>query len=72
MKYIIHSTIMSIEKRINKVWVKGIGEEAVFKDKDCGWFILLRGSYEALHVGYEEPMWRVGDHVKITLERSPE
>jgi|KBSMisStaDraftv2_1062788.scaffolds.fasta_scaffold581121_3 hypothetical protein len=70
MRYIIYSTVARIERRSSKVWLKGMGEHATFREEDLGWYVLLRGSYEALHVGYEEPTWKVGEKVKITLERT--
>lgn len=36
---------------------------------DCGWFILLDGSQEWLHIGYDEPSIRVGNTVKVTIEK---
>lgn len=31
--------------------------------------MLLEGSYEALHIGFEKPAFHVGDRVKITMEK---
>jgi hypothetical protein len=69
VRYVIHSSVARVERRIDRVWVGGTGEGAKFKEVDKGWYILLTNSYEALYVGFEEPNWKVGDKVKITLEK---
>lgn len=64
-----YSRVVSVERRYKRVWVSGLGDAAQFKDEDQGFFMLLEGSYEALHVGFEPPEFKVGDRVKVTMEK---
>lgn len=46
-----------------------VGDEVKFVTEDRGWFVLMEGSQEAIHVGMEEPNnIRIGQQVKATLE----
>ena len=64
-----YSKVVSIESHIKEVYVHGVGEGARFRHDNLGYFMLLEGSYEALHIGFDAPTFRVGDRVKITIEK---
>lgn len=63
------SKVVSVERHDKRVHVRGFGEDAEFRLVDRGYFMLLEGSYEALHIGFEKPAFHVGDRVKITMEK---
>jgi hypothetical protein len=67
--YTIFAKVVSVERRMKQVYHSGLGEEAKFYDEDKGYFMLLEGSHEALHIGFDEPEFKVGDLVKITFEK---
>jgi len=64
-----YSKVVSIESHIREVYDHGIGEEARFRHDNLGYFMLLEGSYEALHIGFTTPVFKIGDRVKITIEK---
>lgn len=66
---VIFTTIVNIEERFRTEYVSGYGSATVFNQVSLGWFILYEGSWEAIHVGYDKPSWKVGDKVKITMEK---
>lgn len=68
-KISFYSRIVSITRREKLVYLDGFGENARFIGVDRGYFMLLEGSHEALHVGFEMPDFRVGDRIKITMEK---
>lgn len=68
-RFAIPTTITAIEERKDRRYLSGIGDEAVFTDISLGWFLFLTGSHEAIHVGMEKPDLRVGDKMKITIEK---
>jgi len=63
-----YSKVVSIESHIKEVWVEGFGDKARFRHDNLGYFMLLEGSYEALHIGFDNPTFKVGDRVKIIIE----
>lgn len=40
-----------------------------FREPDGNWFAHFAGSWESLCMGAEEPDFRAGDHVRISIER---
>lgn len=68
-RWVINSKVTDIREESSREYVKGIGNEAIFKEVSKGWFLYLEGSHEALHVGMEKPELEKGDRVKITLEK---
>jgi len=64
-----YSKIKKIERknRVLRSWMEG--EKFCSEDIDMGWFMLLEGSHEYLHVGMEEPAsFRVGDEVEVLIK----
>jgi len=68
-RIVVHSTVVSIFKRIDRQWVSGVGPNATFKEIELGFYLHLQGSHEAIYVGFERPEFDVGDKIKITIER---
>lgn len=68
-RIIIPTTITAIEEHKQQDYVSGVGDSATFKERSLGWFLFLQGSHEAIHVGMEKPDLRVGDKMKITIEK---
>ena len=68
-KIVFHSKVVDVRERKIDRYISGIGDEAIFTEIGRGWFVLLDGSHEALHVGMEKPELVKGDRVKITLEK---
>jgi hypothetical protein len=47
-----------------------IGDDVKCEMRDLGWFMLLEGSWESLHVGGEKPDgFSVGDEVEVIIRR---
>lgn len=68
-RIVVLSRVIKIEKRITHVWVTGIGENAVFRENDHGYYMTLEGSHESIHVGFTNPSLKAGDKIKITFEK---
>lgn len=68
-KVVFFSKVIATFEKLQPIWLGGVGDNAKFEDKPLGWFVHLQGSFEALHVGMEEPTLKPGDKVKITLEK---
>jgi hypothetical protein len=68
-KITFYSRVRSITRLGKQIYLGGFGEDAKFEVADKGYFMLLEGSYEALHIGFEEPDFKVGDRIKITMEK---
>jgi len=61
---------MSIEERHAHLWISGTGQEAKFEKASKGFFLHLKGSYEALYVGTEPPTdIHEGDLVVVTIDK---
>jgi hypothetical protein len=69
-RYIIKTRVARLERVTNKVYVNGVGAEAVFREEPVGWFVHLTGSRESLLIDVDrQPELKVGDEVKITIEK---
>lgn len=68
-KYTINTSVVDVIKKSKKCWVSGLGKDAVFEEFPLGWFLHLKGSNEAVFLGDEEPGFKQGDKVRITIER---
>lgn len=67
--YIIRTKVTKVDELFEQIHVSGVGKEAVFKKQSRGWFLLLEGSHEALHVGFEKPTFNPGDKVEIVIRK---
>ena len=68
-KIAFYSRIVKIEKRIASEWISGVGDNAKFREIDRGYFMTLEGSHESIHIGFDDPMFKAGERIKITFER---
>lgn len=69
MRYITYSSVLDIRERKREIWISGVKDEAKFRTESLGYFVLLEGSHEAICLGTEPPELKVGDRVKITIEK---
>jgi len=67
-KIVVYSRIVKIEKRVNAEWISGIGEHAKFREINRGYYMTLEGSHEAIHIGFDDPVFKAGERIKITFE----
>ncbi len=61
------SIVDQVEERFRSRYISGVGNTATFNKVSLGWFIHLRGSYEALYIGNERPELLQGDKVTISI-----
>lgn len=69
INYVFNVRIAALNEEFYQKWVSGVGPDAVFEPVSKGWFMLLEGSKEAIHLGFEEPHFKTGDMIKVTFER---
>lgn len=69
-KYVIDTRVVGVHNKTAKIWVSGFGDAAIFEDRNCGWFLHLEGSHEAIFMGIEKPELKEGDKIKITIEKA--
>lgn len=69
--YLINSEVVEVVEEFKPAYVigSGIGKDAEFVNQSLGWFVYLKGSHEALHLGPDKPTLAKGDKVKITVEK---
>lgn len=67
--YLIHTTVVEVNEIFRKEHVRGAGPEAEFRDVSRGWFAILEGSYEALHLGMEKPELKAGDKIELRIRK---
>lgn len=70
-RYIVFTKVVKVEEKFEKTHVSGFGADTKFIERSKGWFIYLRGSYEALYLGTTKPDFVHGDEIKITFEKAP-
>lgn len=61
------SHVKKIEFKKRVVRGRMEGDKAVLDEEDLGWFVLLDGSHEFLHVGTEKPDFSVGQQVTVKI-----
>lgn len=69
LAYVIYTEVLDVEHRFKRVHVTGAGADAIFKNISIGWFVLLKGSWEALYLGAEQPDLVAGDRVRILISK---
>ncbi len=67
--YSVYTTVLKVEEQFRSVYQSGYGSGAIFAAETKGWFMHLNGSYEAIHMGFEEPKFKQGDKIRVTFER---
>lgn len=69
MRYVIETKVLKIEELFDRKYEGGFGNNTQFKSLSKGFFVSFEGSYEKLNLGFERPELKVGDKVKIVIER---
>lgn len=69
VRYTISTEVTHIEEEFQPCYISGFGKDAIFESRSRGWFLYLKGSYEALFLGREEPTLKKGDKIKVTIEK---
>lgn len=69
IRYATFSKVLDVAERVTRKWQRGSGNDAIFVEKSLGYYALFEGSFEAIHLGFDPPAFRVGDKVKITFEK---
>jgi hypothetical protein len=62
---------VSVEQKVAKKWIGGIGKDAKFAENTDGWYAVFKSCPASIYLGTKEPgpALRAGDRVRITLER---
>jgi hypothetical protein len=71
IRYVFYTSVLKVSEQFQdtETWRDSNGQVHVNR-VSLGWFVRLAGSQEQIHVGCEKPELRIGDTVKITLERA--
>lgn len=69
MRFVTFSKVIKVEERFRKRYIKGVGDKAEFETESLGFFLWMKGSHEAMHLGFEDPGFNVGNKLKITIEK---
>ena len=67
MKFI--TTVKKVEEKSRTVRGWMAGDKAMTETEKLGWFILLDGSWEYLHIGKDRPDFSPGDLVSVSIEK---
>lgn len=73
INYVIYSSVAHVGKYdeiVGGYLDKETNKPMVIKE-DRGWFVRFDGSQERMCFGSEEPQLKLGDKVKITIEKLP-
>lgn len=62
--------VIKVEERKTRVHKSGAGDTTEFTEASLGWYVILSLGL-ALPVGGDKPDFKPGDHVRLTLEKSP-
>ena len=69
MLYVIRTKVLEVKEVFRKEHISGAGKDADFREVSRGWFVLFEDSYEALHVGHEQPKLAPGDSIEILIRK---
>lgn len=69
IRVVSYGTVKVLEERIAKQHVRGAGNDAEFRERSEGWYATLHEWPAAIHFGDERPDLKIGDRVKITVEK---
>ena len=64
MLYHIPAKVVKVEEKFEILRTEHNGDQ---RKRSMGWFILLEGSWEYLHIGYSKPELSPGDRINITI-----
>lgn len=66
--YVVHTTVLEVLKRTERIHKGGIGDQALFEESLVGWDIVLN-YFGVLRLNLEEPPFKPGDLIKITIAK---
>jgi hypothetical protein len=69
MRYILNTSIIDVKEQFKQSHIRGSGKDAEFEQVSLGWFILIDGVCTWLFLSHEEPEFKPGDEVRITIEK---
>lgn len=69
INYVVYTQVVKIEEKFTRDYVSGFGYSTEYANRSLGWFVYLKGSYEALFLGMEKPSFGHGDKIRITFEK---
>lgn len=76
IRYIFMTTVVRVEEREQLISARKSGEKdengkdvCVFVKENLGWFVTFADSHESISFGKDKPLLKVGDKVKITMEK---
>ena len=61
------SAVLSLEERMARHHLRGVGEAAVFEEVSLGWWVRVAGS-SSLYMGGTRPSLSVGDLITLAIE----
>lgn len=67
-RIVVYTTINKLERKTERIYVRGFGDTAEFTNRDMGWFMHLTGSKEWIHIGFDDPGFKPGQKLKVTFE----
>lgn len=69
-RWILGTTrVVSVENRKQRhSWAKEEDGSVTFQEKDLGWWVRVEGS-SALYIGTEQPDLKVGDQLRMIVEK---
>lgn len=68
-KYAVTDVIKSVEHKFVKQWLRGTGNDAVFKEQSIGYYVVFTSCPASMYLGDSEPSLRAGDRVRLTIEK---
>jgi hypothetical protein len=72
-RYTFRATVLRVERRDEITSTRPNAadpDNPIVDRRDLGWFILLSGSHELIHIGMEEPAIEPGQRARVTIEVS--
>jgi hypothetical protein len=72
-RYTFKATVLKVERRDEVTSTRpnpADPDDTIVDRRDLGWFILLSGSHELIHIGMEAPAIEPGQHARVTIEVS--
>lgn len=76
-KYVFYSEVVYVKERKVKEMVRPgrrneedyLIDPGEYKETSLGWFLYMKGSHEAIHLGMDKPEIENGQRIKVTIER---
>lgn len=69
MRIVSYVTVVSVQERIARRWVRGAGKDAEFVEDSEGFYAKFAEWPASIYLGQTNPGIEVGDRVKFSLEK---